>query len=82
VVQQKTAIITGSSRGIGKEAAVLLAKRGINIVVCSRTQSEINTAVQEIKAIQSSVIGLKCDVSTSLDVNSLIKTTIEKFGGN
>ena len=39
--KKKTAIITGSGRGIGKETALLLAKRGINVVICSRTRSEI-----------------------------------------
>jgi NAD(P)-dependent dehydrogenase (short-subunit alcohol dehydrogenase family) len=34
----KTAIVTGSGRGIGKETAVLLSKVGMNVVICSRTQ--------------------------------------------
>jgi NAD(P)-dependent dehydrogenase (short-subunit alcohol dehydrogenase family) len=44
-----TAIVTGSSRGIGKEVAILLSKMGTNVVICSRTQSEIDSAVKEIK---------------------------------
>ena len=47
--EEKTmAIVTGSGRGIGKETAVLLAKKGVNVVVCSRTESEITSAVDEI----------------------------------
>jgi 3-oxoacyl-[acyl-carrier protein] reductase len=38
----KTAIITGAGRGIGKETAILLAKNGISVVVCSRTRKEID----------------------------------------
>jgi NAD(P)-dependent dehydrogenase (short-subunit alcohol dehydrogenase family) len=38
-MQNKTAIITGSSRGIGKETAIQLAEHVANVVVCSRTQS-------------------------------------------
>jgi NAD(P)-dependent dehydrogenase (short-subunit alcohol dehydrogenase family) len=63
---KKTAIITGSSRGIGKEAAIILAKKkSVNVVVCSRTQSEINSAVEEIIKLtgNSNVLGIKCDVS-------------------
>jgi 3-oxoacyl-[acyl-carrier protein] reductase len=79
---KKTAIVTGSSKGIGKEAAILLGKKGVNIVICSRNQSQINTVVQEIKAIsQAEVFGLKCDVSVSMEVDSLVKATIDKFGG-
>ncbi len=78
-----TAIITGSGRGIGKETALLLAKKKINVVICSRTENDINSVVQEIKEIHNrhqGVIGMKCDVSISSEVNSLIKSTIDKFG--
>jgi 3-oxoacyl-[acyl-carrier protein] reductase len=43
-----TAIITGSGRGIGKETAIILAKKSVNVVICSRIQSEINSTVEEI----------------------------------
>jgi 3-oxoacyl-[acyl-carrier protein] reductase len=42
---KKTAIITGSGRGIGRDTAILLAKHGVNVVVCSRTENEINSLV-------------------------------------
>ena len=85
MIKKLTAIITGSGRGIGKETAILLAKREINVVICSRTENEINSVVKEIKEIHNNcyqgVIGIKCDVSISSQVNSLIKSTIDKFGG-
>jgi 3-oxoacyl-[acyl-carrier protein] reductase len=78
---EKTAIITGSGRGIGKETVVILAKRAVNVVVTSRTQSEINSTVEEIIKLtgNSNVLGIKCDVSISSQVNSLVKLVIEKF---
>lgn len=80
--KKKTAIITGSGRGIGKETAIILAKKSVNVVVCSRTQSEINSTVEEISKLtsNSSVLGIKCDVSIASEVNSLVKFAIEKFG--
>ncbi|HZD35575.1 MAG TPA: SDR family NAD(P)-dependent oxidoreductase [Nitrososphaeraceae archaeon] len=45
----KTAVITGSGRGIGKETAIKLAEHLENVVVCSRTQSEIDSVVKEIE---------------------------------
>src|ERR671930_1845395 len=80
--ERKTAIITGSSRGIGKETAIILAKKPVNVVVCSRSQSEISSAVEEINKLtgNSSVLGIKCDVSIPSQVNSLVRSTIEKFG--
>jgi 3-oxoacyl-[acyl-carrier protein] reductase len=81
---KKTAIITGSSRGIGKETAIILAKKSVNVVICSRTQSEIISAVEEINKLtgSSSALGIRCDVSISSEVNSLVKSAIEKFGSN
>ena len=83
----KTAIITGAGRGIGKETALLLAKIGLtNIVVCSRTQSEIDSVVEEIKKLNknnnnnnNNIIGMKCDVSNSLEVNQLVQKAIDRF---
>jgi 3-oxoacyl-[acyl-carrier protein] reductase len=78
--EQRTAIITG--RGIGRETAIALSKKSVSVVVCSKTQSEINSVVEEIKNLSnhSKVLGIKCDVSIPSEVNSLIKSTMEKFG--
>ena len=84
-----TAIVTGSGRGIGKETATLLSKMGLNVVICSRTQREIDSTVKEIKEKiiatkngadgDDRILGIKCDVSRSSEVHYLIKSTIEKF---
>ncbi|MGI8834137.1 MAG: SDR family NAD(P)-dependent oxidoreductase, partial [Nitrososphaeraceae archaeon] len=77
-----TAIVTGSGRGIGKETAILLARKGVNVVVCSRTKSEVNSTVDEIKkqSSQVNVLGVKCDVGIPSQVNSVVKAAIDKFG--
>ncbi len=76
-----TAIVTGSGRGIGRQTAILLAKRGVNVVVSSRTLSEIEDTVKAIKKIHAGVLGVKCDVSISAQVDNLVKKAAEKFGG-
>jgi len=84
MVERKTAIITGSGRGIGQETAILLAKKGLNVVICSRTQIEINLVVNQINEMHHNndhILGIKCDVSIFSEVNSLIKAVIEKFSG-
>lgn len=86
-MKNKTAVVTGSGRGIGRETAILFYKKGLNVVICSRTQTEINSTVEEIKRITKTsvaddydrVIGLRCDVSNSFEVEYLIKSTIDKF---
>jgi short-subunit dehydrogenase len=60
VENNKIAIITGSGMRIGREAAIILAKKSVNVVVCSRSLSEISSTVQEIKIINcnSKVLGI------------------------
>ena len=75
--------MTGSGRGIGRETAILLCKKGLNVVVCSRTRAEIDSTVQEIKQMTNGaddrVIGIECDVSNSFEVEYLVKSTIDRF---
>jgi 3-oxoacyl-[acyl-carrier protein] reductase len=63
-----------------------LARKGVNVVIRSRTEDQINSVVKEIEKKklngQGSALGIKCDVSISSQVNSLIKSTIEKFGSD
>ncbi len=85
----ETAIVTGGSRGIGKEVAIQLSKMGLKVVVCSRTQSEIDAAVKEIREVgkntsgsnanKDKVLGIKCDISKISEVDYLVKSAIEEF---
>lgn len=76
-----TALVTGSSRGIGKEIAVLLAAKGMNVIVCSRIQKDIDTVIHEIKSLRKGkVFGRKCDVSVSAEVNDLVKEGLNLYG--
>ena len=83
----KTAVVTGSGRGIGRETAILLCEKGLNVVICSRTQTEIDSTVEEIKQITKTndaaatdrVIGIRCDVSNSSQIEHLINSTIDMF---
>lgn len=76
-----TAIVTGSGRGIGKATALMLAERDFNVVVCSRTLGEINNTVGELEKLHTGVLGIKCDVGISSDVEKLVEKTVERFGG-
>jgi 3-oxoacyl-[acyl-carrier protein] reductase len=83
----ETAVVTGSGRGIGRETAILLCKKGLNVVICSRTRTEIDLTVEELEQITKTsdasaadrVIGIRCDVSNSSEVEHLIKSTIDIF---
>lgn len=76
-----TALVTGSGRGIGKEIAVLLAAKGLNVIVCSRTQTEIDNVLREIKSLEGGkAMGKRCNVSIASDVNNLVEEVLKKYG--
>jgi 3-oxoacyl-[acyl-carrier protein] reductase len=79
-----TAIVTGSTRGIGKETALLLLKNGLNVIISSRSQESIDNVIQEISlnfpSKKENILGLKCDVSKYSDVKSLVDVSIKRFG--
>ncbi len=76
-----TALVTGGGRGIARETAILLAKNGMNVVICSRTQEEIDSVVKEMKSMgNSQIMGRKYDVSKSHEVNNLVKEILDNYG--
>lgn len=75
-----TAIVTGGGRGIGKATATLLAKKGVNVVVCSRTKSEIDAAISSMTRIHDRLLGIVCDIRVGSQVDELVKKTVSRFG--
>lgn len=77
----ETAIVTGSTSGIGKKIAELFLKEGCKVAICSRNETNVNQTVAEFKKqFGDSVIGIPCDVSDPNAVKNLIDKTIEAFG--
>lgn len=76
----KTAIVTGGSRGIGKEMAEGLAEAGANVMLCARRSEWLDTTVAEFADRGFSVAGKTCDVSKADDVQALIEKTVSRFG--
>lgn len=80
-LQNKVIIVTGSSRGIGKEVAILLAKNGATVVVNhSNSETEANQTVEIITQNGGTALAIKADVSKRNEVALLFDKTIEKFG--
>lgn len=77
----KTAVITGSTRGIGLAMAQALAQAGAAVVVSSRTAQAVEEAVNELQAAGHRASGRPCDVAKLADVKALAEHAIAEFGG-
>lgn len=77
----KIALVTGGSRGIGREIALALAKEGNNIAISygSNIESAMEV-VREVKSLGVEAIAVKADVSKSEDVTNLVKSVEEQLG--
>ncbi|MEH7641861.1 3-oxoacyl-[acyl-carrier-protein] reductase, partial [Bacillus pumilus] len=81
MLTNKTAVVTGASRGIGRSIAIDLAKNGANVVVnYSGNEAKANEVVDEIKALGQQAFAVKADVSNAEEVQSLMKQAIDTFG--
>ena len=76
----KTAIVTGGSRGIGKEMAEGLAEAGANLMLCARRAEWLDETVEEFKGRGCNVEGMLCDVSKPDEVEAVVAATVGKFG--
>lgn len=75
----KVAIVTGTSRGLGKAMAIALAKAGANIVGVG--QSDMTATAEEIEKYEREFLGIKADLTTTKSIDKIISETVKKFGG-
>jgi NAD(P)-dependent dehydrogenase (short-subunit alcohol dehydrogenase family) len=81
ILQNKVAVITGSSRGLGYAIAEVYAREGAKVVIASRTQKAVDQAVRELRKSGAQAEGLACDVSDIQQVEALAEFAVHKFGG-
>jgi len=79
-LRDKVAIITGAASGIGKAAAFLFAKEGAKVVVVDRDEPRGQNCVESIQKKGGESIFVQADVSKSLDVQKMVKTTLQRYG--
>jgi NAD(P)-dependent dehydrogenase (short-subunit alcohol dehydrogenase family) len=86
----QVAIVTGASRGIGKRTALMLAERGVDIVVAARSvvplqdpplPGTIGQTVQEIEALGVRAVAVQTDLSKPEDLRRLVDVAVDTFGG-
>ncbi|MHA1747200.1 MAG: SDR family NAD(P)-dependent oxidoreductase [Promethearchaeota archaeon] len=80
-MKNETAIVTGSTSGIGKKIAELFLREGARVAICSRNEEKVNQTLAEFKEeFGDSVIGVSCDVSDPAALKALVDKTVDAFG--
>ncbi len=76
----RVAIVTGGSRGLGREMAEGLAEAGASLMLCARRDEWLTPTVNELRAEGFKVEGLLCDVTDQAQVQAVVDQTIKTFG--
>jgi NAD(P)-dependent dehydrogenase (short-subunit alcohol dehydrogenase family) len=85
-LEGKVAIVTGSSRGIGKVTAITLAKDGADVVVCARSETAgewpgtIGETATAVEAVGAKVLALRMDITQDEDIENVVEATMKRFG--
>ena len=79
-LRNRVAIVTGSSRGLGKATATALAGEGARVVLNARTESSLRATAQELRAAGGSVEPVAADVTTESGCSLLVDAAMRRFG--
>ena len=80
-LKNKTALVTGAGKGIGKACAIALAEAGADLIIISRTQKDLDAVSKIIKKFKSKCISYVCDVTNYNQIKNIIAKQ-KKIGGS
>lgn len=79
-LQGKVAIVTGSSRGIGKETLVKFAREGAHVVVCDINLESCQQVADEVRALGAEALAFKVDVTKRAEIDEMVASVKAKWG--
>ena len=71
-LKNKTAIVTGAGKGLGRACAIALAEAGANLVIISRTQKDLNEVSKKIKKLRAKCKSYVCDITNYNEIKEII----------
>lgn len=80
-LSQHVALVTGSSRGIGKAIATTLARLGSAVCLCGRDSRTLESTADEIRKISSRVLPVRANVTNPREVSDLVQSAEQQLGG-
>ena len=79
-IKDRVAIVTGGSRGLGRVSALAMAREGVNVAICGRTQSTLDETVEELKSLGVSATGVVADISDPPSAQKVYDSTVAELG--
>lgn len=76
----RTALVTGSSSGIGRATALLFAREGADVVINGRDEKKIASVVKEVEALGRRALGIRANVGSFAEVNAMVDKAMKEFG--
>ena len=80
LLQDKVAIVTGASRGIGAASARVFSQAGASVVLAAKSEREIDQLAREIEAQGGEAVAIETDVGDPVSVERLVQRTVDEFG--
>jgi NAD(P)-dependent dehydrogenase (short-subunit alcohol dehydrogenase family) len=80
ILQDRVALVTGSSQGMGKAIARALAQEGAKVALCARNAEAVRKAADEISPGGGRVLGFRADVTDKADVRNLVQAIVARWG--
>jgi NAD(P)-dependent dehydrogenase (short-subunit alcohol dehydrogenase family) len=80
-LQGRVALVTGAGRGIGRAIALGYASEGADIAATARTESELDSLIREISALDRKAMAVPADLSNPLTPRHIVEQVLSRFGG-
>jgi NAD(P)-dependent dehydrogenase (short-subunit alcohol dehydrogenase family) len=78
-VEQPVVLITGASRGIGREIALAYAKRGARLVLAARTPEALAAVGREAESLGAQVLAIPTDITSDANLETLVASAVDRF---